>query len=127
MEIDDAADEGAAATGDAVAQEAPIFSLHAVAGVSMGRTMQVCVLVGSTPLIALLDTGSTHNFIIETAATRSGVPIQSQPRHTAMVANGEKVPCPGVIRHALIVIHDSAFAVDLFVMPLTGHDLVLGT
>jgi hypothetical protein len=44
----------------------------------------------------------------------------------AMVANGEKVPCPGVIRHAPLVIHDITFAVDLFVMPLTGHDLVLG-
>ena len=89
--------------------------------------MQVHVLVGSTPLIALLDTGSTHNFIAETAATRSGLPIQSQPHLRALVANGEKVPCPGVIRHALIVIHNSASVVDLFVMTLAGHDLVLGT
>ena len=127
VEIDDAIVEGTDAAADIVAREARIFSLHAVAGVSVGRTMQVRVLVGSTPLVALLDTGSTHNFIAETAAARSGLPIQSQPRLTAIVANGEKVPCPGVIRHAPIVIHDAAFTVDLFVMPLAGHDLVLGT
>jgi hypothetical protein len=126
VEIDDAPDTGAAAVEDAGEQEAPIFSLHAVAGVPVGKTMQVRVLVGSTPLVALLDTGSTHNFISETAAARSGLPIQARPRLTAMVANGEKVPCPGVIRHAPLMIHDIAFAVDLFVMPLAGHDLVLG-
>jgi len=126
VEIDDGQDAAADTAEDAVAQEAPIFSLHAVAGVPVGRTMQVRVMVGSTPLIALLDTGSTHNFIAETAAARSGLPIQARPRLTAMVANGEKVPCPGVIRHAPLVIHDIAFAVDLFVMPLAGHDLVLG-
>jgi hypothetical protein len=127
VEIDDAPADETEAAADAAAQEAPIFSLHAVAGVSVGRTMRVRVRVGSTPLIALLDTGSTHNFIAETAAARSGLPIQSQPRLTAMVANGEKVPCPGVIKNAPLAIHNSVFAVDLFVMPLAGHDLVLGT
>lgn len=43
------------------------------------------------------------------------------------MANGDKVPCPGVIRHAPITINDFSFAVDLFVLPLAGYDLVLGT
>jgi len=42
------------------------------------------------------------------------------------VANGEKVPCPGVIRSAPLVVQDDVFAVDLFVMPLAGFDVVLG-
>jgi len=46
---------------------------------------------------------------------------------TATVANGERVACPGVIRNALFSIDNTAFNTDLFVMPLAGYDLVLGT
>jgi hypothetical protein len=127
VEIDDAIDSGAAAAADTGEMDAPIFSLHAVAGVSMGKTMQIRVVVGATTLIALLDTGSTHNFIAEEAARRSGLPILPRPRLTAMVANDEKVSCPGVIRHAPITINEFSFVVDLFVLPLAGYDLVLDT
>jgi hypothetical protein len=43
------------------------------------------------------------------------------------VANGEKLQCPGVLRQAPITIDGEAFRVDLFVLPLAGYDLVLGT
>jgi hypothetical protein len=43
------------------------------------------------------------------------------------VANGERVACPGVLRQAPIVIDNRPFAVDLYVMPLAGYDVVLGT
>jgi len=33
----------------------------------------------------------------------------------------------GVLRHAPLAIHGDTFYVDLFVMPLAGYDVVLGT
>ena len=116
------------AAGDAVpAEEGPIYSLHAVAGVPTFDTLQVRAFLGTAVLVALLDTGSTHNFIGERAAYRSGMHIQPRPRLTATVANGERVTCPGVIRDAPIRVQGDTFHVDLFVMPLAGFDLVLGT
>ena len=44
-----------------------------------------------------------------------------------MVANGERVSCVGVIRGAPLTIDGAAFPADLFVMPLVGYDVVLGT
>jgi hypothetical protein len=105
----------------------PVFSLQAVAGVPICNTMQVRVDLGTATLVALLDTGSTHNFIGEEAARRTGLVIQPRPRLTATVANGERILCPGVIRQAPIFIAAERFLVDLFVMPLAGYDLVLGT
>jgi hypothetical protein len=89
--------------------------------------MQVPVEVGAVSLVALLDTGSTHNFIGEEAARRTGLAVQHRPRLTATVANGERIRCPGVIRQAPISIAGERFLVDLYVMPLAGYDLVLGT
>ena len=89
--------------------------------------MQIRVTLGDVTLTALLDLGSTHNFISEDAAFRSGLPIKHRPRLTAMVANGKRVACVGVLRHAPLAIHGDTFYVDLFVMPLVGYDVVLGT
>ena len=122
----DATDDSAAA-GDTGEADAPTFSLHAIAGVAVGKTMQLWVSVGATSLTVLLDTGSTHSFIAEAEARRTGLNIQSRPRLTATVANGERVHCPGVLRRTPLHIDDLHFEVDLFVMPLAGYDLVLGT
>ena len=121
----DTADESA--TGEDPDTETPVFSLHAVAGVLVGNTVQLQVIVGAATFVALIDTGSTHSFIGETAARRSGLTIEPRPRLTATVANGERVACPGVLRNAPIDVGGMVFGVDLFVMPLAGYDVVLGT
>ena len=124
VEIDDAVDVAADAEHDT---EAPCFSLQAVAGVPMAGTMQLAVALGAASLVALLDSGSTHNFISEEAAQRSGLPLRQRPRLTALVANGERVTCNGVIRDAPLLIAGESFPADLYVMPLAGYDVVLGT
>jgi hypothetical protein len=108
-------------------EDAPVFSLQAIAGVPIYKSLQVQASLGAATVVALLDTGSTHNFIAEAAARQTGLHIQRRPRLTAMVANGERVSCPGVIRRAPVIIKGDRFYVDLFVMPLAGYDLVLGT
>jgi hypothetical protein len=121
VEIDNTDDATAGADN-----EAPCFSLQ-VAGVAMADTMQITVVLGATSLVALLDSGSTHNFISEEAARRSGLPLRQRPCLTAMVANGERITCEGIIRDAPLLIDGALFPADLFVMPLAGYDVVLGT
>jgi hypothetical protein len=94
--------DGDATPDDAASQDAPVFSLRAVAGMPICDTMQVRVTVGTTSLTALLDTGSTHNFITEEAAHRTGLQAHSSPRMTATMANGERVTCASVFRQAAI-------------------------
>ena len=43
------------------------------------------------------------------------------------VANGERVPCPGVYRAAPFSIEGTHFSTDFFALPLAGYDVVLGT
>jgi hypothetical protein len=89
--------------------------------------MQIRVKVGVATLIALLDIGSTRNFIGEEAALRTNLQVRARPRLTARVANGERIACPRVLPQAPISIEGVSFCVDLYIMPLADFDLVLGT
>ena len=124
MEIEDATDAAGNAEHDA---EAPYFFLQAMAGVPMAGTMQIVVALGVASLVALLDSGSTHNFISMEAARRSGLPLRQRPRLIALVANGERVTCVGVIRDVPLLIDGDSFPADLNVMPPAGYDVVLST
>jgi hypothetical protein len=42
------------------------ISLHALTGIDVGNTMNLCIIINGAPLLALVDTGSTHSFIQET-------------------------------------------------------------
>lgn len=86
MEDDDV--ETTEATEETPTEESPHYSLHAIAGVCVNDTLQLPVSLGDISLIALLDTGSTHNFISEGATQQTGLPLQRRPRLTATVANG---------------------------------------
>jgi hypothetical protein len=108
-------------------KEAPCFSLQAVAGVPMADTMQLVVALGAASLVALLDSGITHNFISEEAARWTGLPLFPRPHLTSMIANGERITCAIVIRDAPLLIDGAAFPADPFVMPLARYDIVLGT
>jgi hypothetical protein len=119
LDASDAAPEAAEPAADT-----PVFSLHAVAGVRACGTMQIWVKVGAAILIALLDTGSTHNFIGE-ETVRTSLQVQARPRLTARVA--KRIACPGVLPQAPISIEGVSFCVDLYIMPLASFDLVLGT
>jgi hypothetical protein len=122
-------DEGVATetAEDMRTEDTPVFSLQALAGVAFIDTMKLEVRLGSASLVALLDSGSTHNFISEAAARRTGLPLQHRPRFTAMVANGECVACVDVIRSAPLTIGGASFPTDLYVMPLAGYDVILDT
>jgi hypothetical protein len=73
--MDDDDDDDTVVAADAPETESPVFSLHAVMGVPICDTMQITVSLGTTSFVALLDSGSTHNFIGEEVARRSRLPV----------------------------------------------------
>jgi hypothetical protein len=85
--------------------------------------MQLPVCVLGERLIALLDSGSTHNFISEEAAACCGVTIT---RRDDIRANGDKVASSGICRGMDVTINSEHFTVDCYTIPLGGFDVVLG-
>ena len=53
------------------------ISLHAIARVRTSETMQICLQIGDTTFLALLDSGSTHNLISEAVAANTSLPCST--------------------------------------------------
>jgi hypothetical protein len=66
-------------------------------------------------------------FHLRTGRSAIGSSAPTTSHLSGMVANGEKITCAGVIRKAPLIIAGAAFPAELFVMPLAGYDIVLGT
>jgi len=106
--------------------EKPMISLAAITGIRVEKTMQLPVQIGTHWFTALLDSGSTHNFIDVAAARRAGLQVDDHPSTHVVVANGDQVACRGLNRAVPLQIEDTHFAVDCFAVPLPHYDMVLG-
>jgi hypothetical protein len=56
--------------------------------------MHIMVRLGDADLYALTDSGSTHMFLSQDAATRVDRALQPRIGLNVTVANGDKVACP---------------------------------
>jgi len=102
-----------------------VVSLHAIAGVRTKDTMQVPVYIHGHCLTALLDSGSTHNFIHAELMSRIGL-ATSGANLRVTVANGDRVPCGVEARNVAMQIGQDDFTISCFGIDLDSLDLVLG-
>ncbi|KAK1649591.1 hypothetical protein QYE76_067396 [Lolium multiflorum] len=75
-----------------------VVSLHALAGIKTPKTMLLPVTINGERLTALVDTGSTHNFLSGAAMRRLALPPSSTDTLSVTVANGDRLACQGVAR-----------------------------
>jgi hypothetical protein len=106
----------------------PTISISALTGIHprKGRTMQVFVTIYGTVLRALLDSGSTHNFMDSKAAMRVGIVFSGHVGLSVAVANGDRVASTGSCTNLKIFIASDAFTIDCYGLSLGSYDMVLG-
>ena len=127
LEVSDCDDHNQSANADEVAEDLPpLISLHAITGNRSADTMQVKVGIGNHQFTALLDSGSTRNFISESAAQHVKLCLTASQGATVIVANGDRVACSGLAQEIDIRIGAEYFTVDCYTIPLSCYDMVLG-
>ncbi|KAH0716616.1 hypothetical protein KY290_012894 [Solanum tuberosum] len=87
LELDDSVDDAIPEVPD----DCPEISLHAITGQRHAQTMQLPALINRHHMLSLIDSGSTHNFISFTAASRLLLDVFSLHNIRISIANGEKV------------------------------------
>jgi hypothetical protein len=103
-----------------------VVSLHALASIRHERTMLLPVMIHGERLVALLDTGSTHNFL--PAATMRHLALQPTGGDNLRVtmANGDRLRCHGLAQHVPLTIGDEHFTITCAGIDLGCFDFILG-
>jgi hypothetical protein len=105
---------------------APQMSLHALTRVRTENAMVLHVTVKGHQLVALLDSGSTTNFINADLCAHLQLATSPRPVLQVLVANGDGVPCQGVTHNVPLSIDIEAFSISCFGITLGSFDLTLG-
>ncbi|XP_068649033.1 uncharacterized protein [Aristolochia californica] len=106
-------------------QEGQEISLHAMTGLHSSNTMQVQAQLHHLQLLALVDSGNTHNFISQPAVEQLGLVIHQQTGLSVSVANWAKIASVGISTATHFDIEGHSFIADFLVIPLEGFDLAL--
>ncbi|KAK2387384.1 hypothetical protein QL285_061173 [Trifolium repens] len=104
----------------------PQISLHALMGHTIPQTLKMLGHIQKHPLHVLIDSGSTHNFIQDRVAKSLGLTLEPTPSFQVLVGNGEELNCTHMSHNTPLYIDSHLFLVDLFVLPLSGAEIVLG-
>ena len=89
--------------------------------------MQVKGFFKKFPITILIYSGSTHKFIDPQITKQADCFVHPCSSFKVMVANGSTLPCKGKCHNVCISIGYYKFCSNMFVMPLGGCDLILGT
>lgn len=115
-----------------MALQTPLVSVRAYTGVRSPkyRTLKLHIHLGNLKLVALVDTGSTNNFLDERVAEHLGLSTLADTGHNIRVGNRDITRSHGVIPGMPVVVGslaaDERFDIDFDTLPLGGYDVVLG-
>lgn len=107
-------------------EDTPEISFHAIAGSTTPQTMQMKGSLGRHPLVILIDSGSTHNFLDPKVVKKARLSIQGSSAMEVMVATGERLPSKGMCVDVTLTIQGSLITTDFYLLSLGGCDALLG-
>ena len=126
LEAEEESEETLEAAPTEEASYDPKITFYALTGWRAPQTMHVKVKIRPYEIIALIDSGSIHNFISTCLANLLKLPIIPTTAFPIKVANGEKLACQGKFEKIQILIRDILFSLTVYALPISGLDLVLG-
>ncbi|XP_021718566.1 uncharacterized protein LOC110686257 [Chenopodium quinoa] len=104
----------------------PQISMHALAGNQSFQTMRVIGRIQGKDLHILIDSGSTHNFVDASVASKLGCSLEQIPFQAISVADGNHIPCQQACKGFAWSMHGHNFEADVLVIPLGSCYMVLG-
>lgn len=113
-------------TSDGASEDEPSISINTITGIQSSSTLQLATVVHAIGLIALVHSGSSHSFIAENTAARTGLTSEPCPGLTVNVANSDHAPSSSICKDVVVHIGQEEFCINLFVIPLDDYELVLG-
>lgn len=100
--------------------------MYSMDGTPRASSLEFQGMLGNMAVVILVDTGSTHNFLHPRVAEKCQLPLRAIWPFRVYVGNGESLSCSHMSRHVEVVIQGHTFALDLYILPVHGPDLIFG-
>lgn len=106
--------------------EEAVVSMHAMSSKPNPQTMRFQGHVGSKPVLALIDSGSTHSFIHPEVL--EGIECNLLQTHPMVVtvSNGERMQTATKASALPFAIQGHTFQAYLMLLNVTGYDIIIG-
>lgn len=88
--------------------------------------MQLAVTINDIHLLALVDSGSTHNFVAVELVARVGLSLTPRTGLSVVVANGDHVMSSSICHATPFSIDKEDFVLDFLTILFGGFDVILG-
>ncbi|KAL8171875.1 hypothetical protein V2J09_023679 [Rumex salicifolius] len=111
---------------DQANENVPEVYVHALTGSNALNTIKIQGLVKSKPIVILVDSGSTHNFLDPRVAMEVGFSLTEVAVMAVAVANGNKMFSHQSCQQFEWIMQKHKFAFDMRILKLGGCDMVLG-
>ncbi|KAH0764516.1 hypothetical protein KY285_000387 [Solanum tuberosum] len=119
----------ATTVGDSQETNIAEISFHAILGQSVGSTMKLQGEINHRKVLILVDSGSTHNFVVESVVEKHKVPVEIVPTFGVQIGNGGNgaiIRCNKVCQNLQIQLPGFTITQDYYPSALGGADLVFG-
>lgn len=83
-------------------------------------------MIGSQPIVILVDSGSTHNFLDPQLARQLNLNICEEPQFQVKIANGEKLLNKWKCEASVVKVQGNKFSISFHLLLLGGCEMVLG-
>jgi predicted aspartyl protease len=90
------------------------------------QTIKFQGLIRGVPVLVLVDSGATHNFISQKLVYKMEWPVSTTPEMTIKLGDGSKTTTQGVCRNVDMRIDEFQLQPNLHLFELGGIDVVLG-
>ncbi|WVZ23416.1 hypothetical protein V8G54_001960 [Vigna mungo] len=90
------------------------------------RTMKLKGMINGVPLLILIDSGASHNFVSRRLVKAMEWEWKNTRRMRILMGDGHQTETAGVCRELKIVLETGEFVVDAFLFELEDIDLILG-
>ena len=104
----------------------PAISLHALAGISSPETHKIRGFIKLRPLVVLIDSGSTHNFIHQRVAEVVHCFVRAVSNFQLQIVDGGIMKCEGRCENVKLQIGDYQLKTHIFSVHMGGCNIVLG-
>ena len=107
-------------------EEEQELMLHVVRGMAEPHTLKIRGHIAGLPVLALIDSGASHNFISEDIVQRLKMKGDEEQTFWVRLGDGRRRKTAGICKAIALNLEGVELAADFHVFPLGGVDVILG-